>query len=254
MFLKDSVLENKHTAHGFFGRTGGVSEGLYKSLNCGLGTPDGAVPENRAIAAKALGIMPEKLLSLYQTHSDKCMVVTKPWQERPHADAMVTDMPGWGLAVLTADCAPVLFYGEKADGSPVIGAAHAGWGGALRGVLENTVTAMEELGAGKGTLRAVVGPCIAQRSYEVMKRFKEPFAAQDQANEMFFSPAGCAEHLMFDLPGYIVRRLMLAGVPEISVSGADTYFNELDYFSYRRSVHRGEPDYGRQISIISIES
>ncbi|MCB9991255.1 MAG: peptidoglycan editing factor PgeF [Rhodospirillales bacterium] len=252
MFVTEETLKKPSVRHGFFGRNGGTSEGIYHSLNCGLGTEDPAVPENRARVAKALGLAPDHLLSVYQIHSAQCLPVTAPWAERPQADAMVTDVPGLGLGILTADCAPVLFCGQKADGKPVIGAAHAGWGGALRGVLESTLEGMAALGAAPETICAAVGPCIGQRSYEVSDAFKLPFIEQDEAAAQFFVPSDTPGHLRFDLPGYVTRRLMLAGVPEISVNGSDTYFNEMDYFSYRRTTHRGEPDYGRQISVIVI--
>lgn len=256
MFIKSDNLDKSGLAHGFFGRRGGVSGGIYESLNCGFGTDDAPenAAQNRAKVCEALGVVPENLLNLYQIHSDKCVTVTEGWapEGRPEADAMVTDRAGLALGILTADCAPVLFYGEKADGAPVIGAAHAGWGGAVKGVLESTVAAMEALGAGKDTMTAAIGPCIMQGSYEVSDAFQEPFMAQDQANAQFFRE-GKDGHLQFDLPGYIVRRLMLLGVPEIMTNGIDTYFDELDYFSFRRTTHRAEPDYGRQISVISIK-
>ncbi len=252
MFIKDAVLSSPDVVHGFFGRNSGKSEGLYKSLNCGLGTDDPAALDNRAIVAGQLGLEPENLLGLYQIHSAECVTVAQPWGERPQADAMATDKPGLGLGIVTADCAPVLFYGQKEGGAPVIGAAHAGWGGALKGVLEGTIEAMVTLGAAPDSLCAAVGPCIAPESYEVSEDFRVPFIAQDEGNEMFFEAAAREGHLMFDLPGYIARRLMLAGVAEISLSGVDTYFNEMDYFSYRRSVHKKEADYGRQISVIAI--
>lgn len=257
MFIKSESLDRENVTHGFFGRQGGVSSGIYESLNCGLGTEDHAdhVVANREAVSKAIGVDSKNLISLYQIHSDQCVAVTEAWQveQRPQADAMVTDVPGIALGILTADCVPVLFCGEKAGGEPVVGAAHAGWGGAVKGVLENAISEMEKLGALKETIKAAVGPCIAQSSYEVSVGFEKPFLEQDQANEQFFK-TGEPGHLMFDLPGYIVRRLMLADVPEITTSDMDTYFNEMDYFSYRRSVHRKEPDYGRQISAICIKS
>ncbi len=254
MFIKDSILSSDKITHGFFGKRGGVSSGIYESLNCGPGTEDepANVAENRAIVCKAIGMAPESLMSLYQIHSDRCVVVDAAADDRPQADAMVTDKAGVTLGILTADCVPVLFSGEKHDGAPVIGAAHAGWGGALKGVLESTLAAMAGLGAEPESIRAAIGPCIRQASYEVSDDFKEPFLAHDLASEGFFVPAKRDGHLMFDLPGYVTRRLMLAGVPEISASDMNTYFNEMDYFSYRRATHRGEPDYGRQISVIAI--
>lgn len=240
--------------HGFFGRTGGVSMGIYNSLNCGIGSDDdaGHIIENRRRVRDALGA--EHLLSLRQVHSALCHRVDHPWDDdtRPEGDGLVTDRPGVALGVLSADCGPVLFYGEKADGSPVIGAAHAGWGGALRGVLENTVQAMVGLGAGLTTIRAALGPCIGPRSYEVGADFPEPFIAHDPQSDHFFRPARRDGHVLFDLPGYIAFRLAGAGVGRVSICGIDTYTQEADYFSYRRATHRGESAYGRQISALVI--
>ena len=171
MFLTDESLDNAKITHGFFGRRGGGSGGIYESLNCGVGTQDAAenVARNRALVCAALGAVPEKLVTLYQVHSATCVRVHESLAaaDRPRADAMVSDVPGLVLGILTADCAPVLLYGEKSGGAPVIGAAHAGWGGALKGVLESTVAEMKRRGASEGSLRAVVGPCIRQESYEV---------------------------------------------------------------------------------------
>lgn len=242
--------------HGFFGRTGGVSKGIYSSLNCGPGSDDDpvAVRENRALVAAQMGAAPENLLSLNQIHSARCMTVDQPWTEddKPQADAMVTDRPGLALGVLTADCAPVLFAAQRDDGAVVIGAAHAGWGGALKGVLENAIEAMQALGADLGRIRAVIGPCIGPESYEVSEDFRAPFMDQEAANSVFFKPAARPGHLMFDLPGYCAYRLSLQGVGHVAVRAVDTFFNEEDFFSYRRSTHRREPDYGRQISAIMI--
>lgn len=258
LYIQDDKLKQDDIVHGFFGRNGGASRGIYSSLNCGIGSGDepGAVRENRGRVAESLRMGAENLVTLHQVHSADCVVLRAPWalDDRPQADAMVTDVPGLAMGVLTADCGPVLFYGAKADGAPVVGAAHAGWGGAVRGVLEATVKAMLAQGARAETLRAAVGPCIGPESYEVSDGFKAPFMAQDEENAVFFAPATRAGHLMFDLPGYIRRRLMLAGVGVVGCRGVDTCFNEEDYFSYRRSTHRAEPDYGRQISVIGIKA
>ena len=242
-------------AHGFFGRRGGVSEGLYESLNCGLGTWDNpeAVIENRARVARVIGTTPDKLISLKQVHSPTCVYVNQPWDvdNRPEADAFVTDVPGLALGILTADCGPVLFYGEKHDGSPVVAAAHAGWGGALKGVLESTVREMARYGAALDGIHASIGPCIGAASYEVQMDFIGNFLNQDPENERFFK-SGNGDRYYFDLSGYIAWRLALAGVRHVSIGGQDTYAGEDYWFSYRRATHRAEGDYGRQISVIMI--
>lgn len=257
--LKDSrfVPEGTKIAHGFFGREGGVSSGLYTSLNCGAGTEDRAenVRENRTRVALALNTKPENLVSLKQVHSADCLFVTAPWamDKRPEADALVTDVPGLALGILTADCGPVLFYGEKTGGQPVIGAAHAGWGGALKGVLESTVKTILDHGVIPDSLCASVGPCITQSSYEVSADFIKPFLKDNPESEHFFKSARKEGHLMFDLPGYIAFRLAGCGVRHVSLTGVDTYSSDKDYFSYRRATHRKESDYGRQISALVIQ-
>lgn len=242
--------------HGFFGKTGGVSKGIYNGLNCGPGSYDDpeAVAENRKLVAELMGVAPENLLTLHQVHSNICLAVDEPWPEglRPEADAMVTDVPGLALGVLTADCAPVLFCGKKEDGSPVIGAAHAGWGGALGGILEATVEKMKARGAKAETIRATIGPAICVQSYEVGDEFVQKFLRHDSENERFFTASVNDGHMMFDLPSYVEQRLRKAGVSQVSDKAVDTYFNEEDFFSFRRSTHRSEPDYGRQISVIVI--
>ncbi|MGZ9096789.1 MAG: peptidoglycan editing factor PgeF [Micavibrio sp.] len=256
--LKDSrfVPAGTKIAHGFFGREGGVSTGLYASLNCGAGTEDRTenVRENRARVALALNTKPENLVSLKQVHSADCLFVSAPWSldQRPEADAFVTDVPGLALGILTADCGPVLFYGEKVDGQPVIGAAHAGWGGAVKGVLEATVKTMQDHDVVRDSIRASVGPCIAQSSYEVSADFITPFLNDNPESEHFFKAARSAGHLMFDLPGYIAFRLAGIGVRHVSLTGVDTYSSDKGYFSYRRATHRKESDYGRQISALVI--
>lgn len=257
LFIEDPALQaHGGIRHGFCGRLGGVSKGIYNSLNCGIGSGDDgiAVRENRGRIAEELGVPAANFLSLHQIHSPTCVTVTAPWdpEARPQADAMVTDRAGIALAILTADCGPVLFAGKKPDGSPVVGAAHAGWGGALKGVCEATIRAMSDLGAAPETVTAVLGPCIGPESYEVGPEFKGPFLSQDAANDEFFVPSARAGHFMFDLPSYVKHRLTLAGVGGVAGRGIDTYFNEEDYFSYRRATHRKEPDYGRQSSVVAI--
>lgn len=238
--------------HGFFGRSGGVSEGVYAGLNCGNGSNDdpAAVAENRRRVAEEAGCAAENLRTLYQVHGDVCVV--SAGQKGVEADGHVTDQAGVALGVLTADCAPVLFYGEKDDGAPVIGAAHAGWGGAFKGVLGATVEQMKALGAREESLQAIIGPCIAQSSYEVGFDFADQFLKQDEANEVFFKSAQKDGHLMFDLAGYCALRLSQAGLKQVFIKDVDTYANADRFFSYRRTTHAGEPDYGRQISVIAI--
>lgn len=256
MFIEDPHFKlSGKISHGFFGRKGGVSDGLYESLNVGLGTKDerANVMENRARVVKALGGRPENLLTLHQVHSPDCLYVTEPFSDdRPEADAMVTEVAGLVLGVLTADCVPVLFYGEKEDGAPVIGAAHAGWGGALKGVLQNTVKLMREKGALH--IRAVIGPCIQQTSYEVSDDFMAQFIEQDADNQQFFMDASRTGHQMFNLPAYAEKQLEQAGIDHVANTGIDTYSDKDGYFSYRRATHRKEPDYGRQISAIMIKT
>ncbi len=238
--------------HGFFTRKGGASEGLYASLNCGSGSSDnpGHVRENRRRVAETCGVAPDNLLSLHQIHSAECLEIEAPFppDQRPKADAFVTGKPGIALSILTADCAPVLFYGESAGG-PLIGAAHAGWRGAFGGVLENTAQAMTGLGCRAETIRAAIGPCIALASYEVDAGFYRNFLSADPENESFFRGGKAGAHY-FDLSGYCAARLAKAGVGNVSISGHDTYAEEQKFFSYRRATHEKAPDYGRQISVI----
>jgi YfiH family protein len=239
--------------HAFFTRQGGVSEGLFASLNCGLGSGDdaGKVRENRARALAALGLAADRLATCHQVHSPKVVVVVEPWAQaaRPRADAMVTREAGVALGILTADCAPVLFADAEAQ---VIGAAHAGWRGALSGVLEATVASLIQLGAKPERLRAGIGPCIAQASYEVGPEFPSPFLAQDNVNARFFSPAARPGHFLFDLAGYVARRLAHLGITRLESSGGDTAADADRFFSYRRSCLRREPDYGRELSAICL--
>lgn len=246
-------------AYWFFTRQGGASTGIYDSLNCSPGSSDDQtlVAENRRRVAGQLGGENLPVISLWQCHSADCLYVEEQvasGEARPHADALVTDKPGLILGVLTADCGPVLFHGLKRDGAPVIGAAHAGWGGALGGVLESTIVKMREAGAEAETVTACLGPCLMQPSYEVQNDFMRPFVIKHEEAEKFFMAAHKPGHQMFDLAGYIAMRLALAGVRRVSLMGIDTYANEADFFSFRRATHRSESDYGRQISAIVINS
>ena len=237
--------------HGFLGRRGGASDGMFAGLNVGAGSSDdqGAVAANRAAALVA--VRPgATLLTPYQIHSADCVAVRVPFANgvRPHADALVTDNPALALGIVTADCAPVLLADAEAG---VVGAAHAGWKGALGGVTDATVDAMEAMGATRGRITAAIGPCIARGSYEVDTAFRLRFEQADAANERFFAD-GRVDHAQFDLEGYVAHRLALAGVQRIEALGLDTYADEDRFFSYRRATHRGEPDYGRQIAIIGL--
>ncbi|MCT8991169.1 peptidoglycan editing factor PgeF [Chelativorans sp. SCAU2101] len=238
--------------HGFFTRAGGVSEGIFRGLNVGLGSSDSAeaVAENRRRAAAWMNVATDRLITLHQCHSADVVIVEAPFPgTRPRADAMVTRLPGLALGVLTADCGPVLFADAEAR---VIGAAHAGWRGAFSGVLENTIAAMERLGAARERIVAVLGPSISGENYEVGPEFVERFTATDRENARYFRPSARPDHAMFDLPAYTLDRLARAGVRAAS-TGHCTYADTENFYSYRRATHRGEPDYGRQISAISLE-
>ena len=239
--------------HAFFTRDGGVSGGFYGSLNGGLGSDDDAanVAENRRRMAERMGVTPEHFLSVWQIHSPDAVVASGPWEgaSRPRADAIVTCTEGLAIGVTAADCGPILFVDPNAR---VIGAAHAGWKGALTGVLESTVDAMEKLGAERGGIVAAIGPLIRQHSYEVGGEFVERFIEADAEHGMFFIPSTRQGHAMFDLAGFIRMRLETAGVLMIDDIGVDTYSDER-FYSYRRSVHRKEPDYGRHIHAIALE-
>jgi YfiH family protein len=242
----------KGAPHGFLGRRGGVSEGVCAGLNVGLGSDDdrAAIAENRrrAIAAVAPGA---PMVTVHQIHSPEVVYAGAPWTDegRPRADAMVTDRPGLALGILTADCAPVLLADAEAG---VIGAAHAGWKGALGGVVEATVAAMEQLGAERGRIAAAVGPCIARKSYEVDDGFFRRFAEADPENERFFAAGEREGHHFFDLEDFVLSRLAAAGLGRIDALGEDTYTQPERFFSFRRATHRGEPDYGRQVSLIAL--
>jgi polyphenol oxidase len=239
--------------HAFFTREGGVSGGLYDSLNGGIGSNDDPahVAENRRRMAEEMAVAPSHFLSVHQIHSPDAVVATGPWQgpSRPRADAIVTRTEGLAIGVTAADCGPILFVDP---GARVIGAAHAGWKGALTGIVESTVAAMEKLGAERGGIVAAIGPLIRQHSYEVGGEFVERFVEADAENAPFFLPAEREGHAMFDLAGYIRMRLENAGVLMIDDIGVDTYSDER-FYSYRRSVHRKEPDYGRHVHAIALE-
>lgn len=237
--------------HGFLGRRGGVSEGVCWGLNAGLGSHDdpAAVAENRQRAVAA--VAPDAaLVGLFQFHSAEVVTVTTPYSDadRPRADALVTDRPGIALGIVTADCAPVLLADPQAG---VIGAAHAGWKGALGGITDTTVAAMEALCADRGRIVAAVGPCIARASYEVDEAFCARFVAEDRETDRFFAD-GKLGHAWFDLEAYVAHRLAAAGIARVETLGEDTYSQPGRFYSYRRATHRGEPDYGRQISLIAL--
>jgi YfiH family protein len=240
--------------HGFFTRNGGISEGIYASRNCGFGSGDdpAKVRTNRTRSMMELELPQEALVTVRQEHTATVLVVNAPFADgqAPVADAMVTTTPRLALGILTADCAPVLL----ADGSAgVVAAAHAGWKGALGGVLDNTVQKMVELGAKPERIVAGIGPCIVQRSYEVGPEFQAPFLAETEDNGRFFSPSAKAGHFMFDLPGYVARCLARLGVGEVMPTPCDTFREDNRFFSYRRSVLKGEADYGRMLSAIALE-
>jgi hypothetical protein len=236
--------------HGFFTRTGGHSKGIYASLNCGLGSRDerADVIRNREAVATLLGTTSERLLTANQIHSSDALIVTAPWtyDSRPKVDGLVTATPGLAIAVLTADCAPVLFADREAG---VIGAAHAGWRGAVKGVIEACVEAMLRLGARRDRIVAAVGPCISQANYEVGPEFESDVTGKDPASRPFFVP-GSTGRAHFDLPGYVASRLQRVGVDRVERQTSCTFADATRFFSYRRSGKSGEPDYGRQVSAI----
>ncbi|SCB57189.1 conserved hypothetical protein [Rhizobium aethiopicum] len=251
----ESALLNEATGgtirHGYFTRAGGVSEGIYRGLNVGLGSGDerGNVIENRRRVAAWFDLPLERLATVHQVHSPDVVAIGADYDgARPDADAMVTAVPGIALGVLAADCGPILFADPE---SRVIGAAHAGWKGALTGVLENTIAAMEALGASRDSIVACLGPSISQASYEVGPEFVDRFVSENPRYERFFRPSATPGHAMFDLPALTLDRLIRTGVRAESL-GLCTYPDSERFFSYRRTTHRKEPDYGRQISAISI--
>lgn len=254
MITLGALNELSGIRHGFFTRQGGVSTGVYASLNCGFGSGDdpARVAENRRLCAARLDAAADRLVTAYQVHSARAIAVKTPWRPKdaPEADGMATAERGLTLGVLTADCAPILFADHKA---PVVAVAHAGWRGALSGVIEATVKEMIALGAKATRIVAAIGPCIAQRSYEVGPEFPAPFLEHDKSNADFFAPSlSRPGHFLFDLTGYVARRVGVAGVPLIQRCPNDTLAEEERFFSYRRATLRGETDYGRCLSAILI--
>ncbi|MBD8891396.1 peptidoglycan editing factor PgeF [Roseibium litorale] len=249
--IEAKELQFPGIAHGFFTRQGGVSSGIYTSLNTGLGSDDdrGDVLENRRRIAEQLKIDPSKLVTPYQIHSPDVIHLDAPWQEGQDrkADALVTRTPGLAIGVSTADCGPVLFADPEAK---VIGAAHSGWKGAVTGVLENTIAAMEDLGARRERITAVLGPTISRKAYEVGPEFHQRFLDSDAENGIYFAPSNRADHHLFDLPAFILNRLTRAGVGQSVNLDLCTYADEERFFSYRRTTHRKEPDYGRLLHVI----
>jgi YfiH family protein len=253
MILSPSLSAHPNIRHAFFTRAGGVSEGIYESLNGGIGSSDAPdhVRENRARMACALGVAPTHFVTCNQIHSPNVVIAETPWtrENSPRADAIVTRVPGLAVGVGSADCGPVLFADAEAG---VVGATHAGWKGALTGVLESTIAAMEKLGAQRSRINAAIGPLIRQANYEVGREFVDRFTSADAANEKFFVASTRAGHAMFDLPGYIRSRLERADIQGVDDLKLCTYADPARFFSYRRTTHRGEPDYGRHVNAIAL--
>jgi YfiH family protein len=253
MLQAPSLSKLSGIRHGFFTRAGGVSSGVYESLNGGVGSNDAPenVAENRARMAASLGAAPERFLTCFQIHSPEVVIAETPWSstERPRADAIVTQVPKLAIGVSTADCGPVLLADAQAR---VIGAAHAGWRGALTGVIEASVTAMEKLGAKRANIVAAAGPMIRQPNYEVGQDLIDRFVAVAPSNVRFFKPATRSGHAMFDLAGYVASRLRNAGLTQIEDLGLCTYADPAQFYSYRRTTHRSEADYGRHINAIAL--
>jgi polyphenol oxidase len=250
--IRATALELPGISHGFFTREGGHSTGIFSSLNCGLGSGDDIeiVKKNRALVAKKLNVAPNHLVSAFQVHSADVMVVTAPLETRPKVDGLVTATPGLALGILTADCGPVLFADHHAG---VVGACHAGWKGALGGVTDSIINAMEGLGAKRENMVAVLGPTISQTSYEVGPEFLMAFREANATNEKYFILSLKKGHYMFDLPAYLMNRLALAGVRRVQDLRLCTYTEEDLFFSYRRTTHRAEADYGRLISTVALK-
>lgn len=248
--VESDILKNPDLRHGFFTNRGGVSEGVYSRLNAGLGSSDekSKVIENRRRARTHLSKRELPLCTLYQCHSNRVVEVIRPWSEdqRIEADAVVTSEAGVIIGVLTADCVPILMADPEAG---IIAAAHAGWKGALSGIIENAISKMEELGAQRSSIKAATGPSIQQASYEVGPELRESFVCLSTDYDAFFLP-GQDDRFKFDLPGFVEARLAAAGVRDSQISALDTYRDEARFFSYRRSIHRNEPEYGRQLSAI----
>ncbi|MFD0986683.1 peptidoglycan editing factor PgeF [Methyloligella solikamskensis] len=250
MLIAGPLDEAPGLSHGFFTRQGGVSEGIYESLNCGVGSKDdpGKANHNRALVAEVLGVAPDKLITPYQIHSATAVVAEAPWKdEPPQADAIVTATPGLAVGILTADCAPVLFADPEAK---VVAAAHAGWRGAVSGIVESTVEAMRSLGAKPENIVAAIGPAISLSVYEVGQDFKDQVLKDDPDAAPYFETDESTGEPHFDLSGYVAERCARAGLENITEIGLCTYCDEARFFSYRRSQHWGEDDYGRQIAAI----
>lgn len=251
--IRHAFLTGGRLHHGFYGRAGGVSKGIYSGLNCGIGSDDlrEDVEENRRRLVEDLVSSNAPLLTPYQIHSPSCVTVSGPWDdgEQVQCDALATATPGIVIAVGSADCGPVLFADQKAG---VIAAAHSGWKGAVGGVLESTISVMEDLGAERDNISAVLGPTISQPSYEVGTEFKNTFLEYDSSNSAYFENGDDDSHFQFNLPAYVVDRLRSCGIAKAEWTGQCTYLEEAAYFSYRRTTHRNEPDYGRQLAAISI--
>lgn len=247
----DCLSDMKGIAHGFFTREGGVSDGIYAGLNCGAGSNDdrARVTENRARVASHLGAPAGSLLTCYQIHSASAVIVTEPWtfETMPKAYALVTNTPGLTIGALAADCAPILLADPQAR---VIAAAHAGWKGALNGVLESTVATMTRIGAKRNRIRAALGPCIGPNAYEVGPEFEATFLRVDPGYQRFFRRPSPDARPYFDLPGFVLDRLAAAGLDTVENCTECTYADESRLYSYRRTTHRHEPDYGRQVSAI----
>jgi polyphenol oxidase len=253
--LSDTFSGTGAIAHGFFGRQGGVSEGLYASLNCGPGSNDdraNVIENRRRVLERLAGGNAGKLVTLYQIHSPHAVAVTAPWEigQQPQADAMATNVPGIALGILTADCAPVLLADNDAK---IIGAAHAGWKGAAGGVIANVVKAMEDLGASRARICAAIGPAISQGNYEVGSEFRTGFMEMDSAYARFFEPGARPDHYQFDLEGFVADRLAAAEIRDVERLAPCTYADADAFFSFRRTTHRNEPDYGRDISAIMLK-
>jgi YfiH family protein len=248
-----ALLDLPGIRHGFFTREGGVSTGIFASLNCSGGSGDDLekVAENRRLALAQLGLAADRLVLCYQVHSADVVIVDQPWPltDRPRADALVTKRKGLALGILTADCAPVLFADEQAG---IVAAAHAGWRGAVSGVVEATIAAMQREGAAPARIKAVIGPCIGFASYEVGPEFPAPFLAQDPGNATFFRAAPRVGHHLFDLRAYVQARLAIAGVTNIAVTGGDTAAEPERFFSWRRTCLQGERQFGHELSAICL--
>jgi polyphenol oxidase len=251
--ITHEALQKPGIAHGFFTRGGGHSTGIFASLNCGLGSGDDPdlVKMNRDVVARALGVVEGQVVTAHQVHSADVVEVTKIWdaEGRPKVDGLVSRTKGIALGVLTADCGPVLFADSEAH---VIGACHAGWKGAVTGVTDQTIAAMEKLGADRARIHAVLGPTIGPASYEVGPEFPKAFLDQSAGHAKYFVPSSKADHFMFDLPRYLMDRLKACGIASASNLALDTYSDESRFYSYRRATHRSEKDYGRLISAIAL--